>query len=105
MEVFENLISNANRYSRTEIEVLLTLEEDRKHLLLAVADDGKGFNTKELSMATKPYYSGDVNKSEHFGIGLYICKILTGKHGGWITASNRIKQGAIVTAAFSVDIP
>ncbi|HWT76695.1 MAG TPA: HAMP domain-containing sensor histidine kinase [Mobilitalea sp.] len=102
MEVFENLISNAMRYAASEIEVMLTYLTDHKQLLLSVADDGKGFSAKDLTMVTKPYYSGSDNKAEHFGIGLYICKLLCEKHGGWITATNRIDQGAIVSAAFSV---
>jgi nitrogen fixation/metabolism regulation signal transduction histidine kinase len=54
-------------------------------------------------MAVKPYYTDcKDNKSKHFGIGLYIVKRLCEKHGGWISLSNSMNGGAVVTAAFSV---
>lgn len=102
MEVFENLISNAIRYAVSKIEVTLTYSLENNQVYLAIADDGIGFSAKDLLMVTKPYYTNG-NKSEHFGIGLYICKLLCEKHGGWITLTNSINHGAIATAAFSAD--
>jgi signal transduction histidine kinase len=103
MEVFENLMSNALRYACVEIEVIISLNKEEGHLLLSVADDGKGFSTKDIHMATKPYYTDSTMvKASHFGIGLYICKILCEKHRGGINLANRIRKGAIVTASFSV---
>jgi two-component system, OmpR family, lantibiotic biosynthesis sensor histidine kinase NisK/SpaK len=105
MEVFENLISNALRYAKKEIEVILTAEDQEKLFLLSVADDGKGFSEKELGMATKPYYTDALDQDQtHFGIGLYICKLLCEKHGGWISTTNRLDIGAIVEAAFQYEL-
>lgn len=104
MEVFENLLSNALRYAKSMIEVNLSYTKEGRQIILSVADDGKGFSAKDLSMATKPYYSDkSEDTSYHFGIGLYICKILCQKHGGWISVANQVKKGAIVTAIFEVD--
>jgi signal transduction histidine kinase len=106
MEVYENIISNAFRFAQSTIEVQLEYDEKEKRLMLSVSDDGKGFSRKDLSMVTKPYYTNSsADKSEHFGIGLYICRILCEKHGGWIEAANRIVQGAIITAVFTVGNP
>jgi signal transduction histidine kinase len=103
LEVFDNLMSNAIRFAKSEIEVILTLSEDGKQLLLSVADDGRGFSRTDLIMAAKPYYTEDKNqKSEHFGIGLYICKILCEKHQGSLTLANQKMQGAMITAAFTL---
>jgi len=104
MEVLENLISNAIRYAKKEVRVIITVLESEKRLSISVADDGKGFSTKDFTMATKPYYSDSTGKNtNHFGIGLYICKLLCEKHGGMIILSNSIQQGAIVTAEFNID--
>ncbi len=103
MEVFENLLSNALRYAKSMIEVNLSYTEEGRHIILSVADDGKGFSAKDLSMATKPYYSDKSENSYfHFGIGLYICKILCQKHGGWISLANQANKGAIITAIFDI---
>lgn len=101
MEVFENLMSNALRYTVKEIRITLEIEEKENKLLLSVADDGKGFSAKGLTMAAKPYYKDNTeSNSTHFGIGLYICKLLCEKHGGWLSVSNSMTHGAIITAAF-----
>ena len=103
LEVYENLMSNALRFAIAEIEVILSLSDDCKYLLLSVSDDGKGFTKNDLSMATKAYYTDSKEqKSVHFGLGLYICKLLCEKHQGYITLGNRIKKGATITAAFCV---
>lgn len=104
MEVFENLISNAMRYANTEVRIMLMVSEEEHQLMLVIADDGKGFRSKDLAMATKPYYTdSQEDKSNHFGIGLYICKLLCEKHGGSIGLANSIQQGAIVTASFYIN--
>lgn len=101
MEVFENLLCNAMRYAKSMVEVTVTYHNEEEQLLLSVADDGRGFSAKDLTMATSAYYSNSSgDKTVHFGIGLYICKRLCEKHGGWITTANRLEQGAVVTVAF-----
>jgi two-component system, OmpR family, lantibiotic biosynthesis sensor histidine kinase NisK/SpaK len=103
MEVYDNLISNAVRYAEKEVKVILSRSKDQKRLQLCVADDGKGFSKEELIMATKPYYRAKKdNDKEHFGIGLYICKLLCEKHYGRLTLGNGLQQGAMITAEFSI---
>ncbi|NLO09169.1 MAG: HAMP domain-containing histidine kinase [Clostridiales bacterium] len=103
LEVFNNLMSNAIQFAKSEIEVILSLDEDGKQLLLSVADNGIGFSKADLIMATKPYYTEHKEqKSEHFGIGLYICKILCEKHQGSLLLENQMMNGAIITATFTL---
>ena len=78
------------------------MEQNNDMLLIFVKDDGKGFSKEELNMASKPYYSGENISSEHFGLGLTICKMLCEKHGGGIYLSNSIHGGAIVCAEFFI---
>lgn len=106
LEVFDNLMSNAIRFAKSEVEVILSLSESGEQLLLSVADDGRGLSKTDLIMAAKPYYTEDKNqRSEHFGIGLYICKILCEKHQGSLTLANQKHRGAIITAAFTLAEP
>ncbi|EKC81717.1 Signal transduction histidine kinase, partial [human gut metagenome] len=48
---------------------------------------------------TNPYFTEEENHSEHFGLGLYICKILCEHHGGYLKIEN-CSIGAKVTAFF-----
>ncbi|MBD5544222.1 MAG: HAMP domain-containing histidine kinase [Lachnospiraceae bacterium] len=98
LETVENLLGNALRFCQKK--VLIKVEQDETFLRIYVKDDGKGFEEKEISMAWKPYYTGDSADGEHFGLGLSICKNLCEKHGGSLSLSNSLKGGAIACAEF-----
>lgn len=104
MEVLENMISNGLRYAKSLIEITLEASEDGNHIMLYVRDDGAGFSSEGLKMAARPYYSDQKGKDDgtHYGIGLFICKFLCEKHGGFLDLTNSIEGGAIICAAFLV---
>ena len=68
-------------------------------LLLSVWDDGKGFDQNSLQKAASPYYTEETDRSEHFGLGLYICKLLCERHNGCLQIENTA-DGARVSACF-----
>ncbi len=99
MQVFENIVSNAVRYAVKTIDVSCHISAD--HVVISVSDDGAGFSEEELKTATAPYYTGNTNDSEHhFGLGLYLCKILCEKHNGALKLTNNSTTGACVIASF-----
>ena len=103
-QVFENLMSNACRYAQKRIQVCVGQREG--FFQLSVTDDGPGFPQEALKRAVEPYYRADKKLdgtpqgSQHFGLGLYICRILCEKHGGWLSVKNSEEGGASVTAVF-----
>jgi signal transduction histidine kinase len=96
-QVCNNLISNAVRYAGNTVTLSFTLENGG--LLLSVSDDGKGFDKNNLHKVTAPYFTEETDHSEHFGLGLYICKLLCEHHGGYLKIDN-ISNGAKVSAFF-----
>ena len=96
-QVCNNLISNAVRYARTGVTMSFALRDNG--LLLSVSDDGKGFDKNSLQKATNPYFTEESNHSEHFGLGLYICKLLCEHHNGYLKIENTA-TGANVSAYF-----
>ncbi|UMV47783.1 HAMP domain-containing histidine kinase [Paenibacillus macerans] len=100
LRVVENLLSNALRFAHERVEIGLCLEDP--HLIAEVADDGHGFTPEALREAARPYFrEGAVEPGRaHFGLGLYICKTLCERHGGWLSWCNRGQGGARVTAKF-----
>lgn len=98
MEVYENIISNAERYADNYVRAYIFVEED--FLKIVVYDDGKGFSDKALKLAKEPFYRDDKEQnSSHFGLGLYICRIICEKCGGSVDISNT-EDGGKVTANF-----
>lgn len=96
-QVCNNLIANAIRYARNAITLSFVLHDNG--LLLSVADDGKGFDKNTLHKATSPYFTEETDHFEHFGLGLYICKLLCEHHGGYVRIEN-VSSGAKVIAFF-----
>ncbi|MDE7225847.1 MAG: HAMP domain-containing histidine kinase [Ruminococcus sp.] len=98
MEVYENIISNAQRYAESEIKSDVSVNENR--IEISVCDDGKGFSETSLKLAKQPFYRDDKEQNtSHFGLGLYICKIICEKCGGTVDISNT-ESGGKVTAIF-----
>lgn len=100
VQVFENLVSNALRYTKEIIEVTVSVNDEK--LFVTVRDDGKGFSEEALRKAWQPFYRDDKEENkEHFGLGLYICRLLCKKCGGELAVKNSENGGGEVTASFS----
>lgn len=98
MEVYENILSNAERYAEKQITADISVTED--FLKITICDDGGGFSETALKLAKEPFYRDDKEQnSTHFGLGLYICRIICEKCGGNIDISNT-EYGGKVTAKF-----
>lgn len=97
-QVYENLMSNAVRYGEHVIRV--SCHAIGNTFNISVSDDGPGFTKEALKSASEPYYRDEkeVSDTVHFGIGLYICRLLCEKHGGGLTVEN--DHGGKVTASF-----
>lgn len=101
LQVCENLLSNAMRYAETMVEIVCTNKDQL--LIITVSDDGKGFDSKAIEMATDPFYTTEKKSGgEHFGLGLNICKILCQKHGGNVVIHNKERKGACITVSFAM---
>ncbi len=107
LEVYENILSNAVRYASSWIRINVVKEKDR--MSITVEDDGEGFSREALRNATEPFFREEgKDDSEHFGLGLYICRILCAKCGGELIIENGGKEpmsgggkvGSRVTAVF-----
>lgn len=101
LRVVENIISNAFRYARNNVSILIYLEQEL--LTFVIEDDGIGFSKESLKSALRPFYRDKTlnDSNAHFGMGLYISKILCEKHGGSISIENNSTNSAKITAKFS----
>ena len=92
-QVITNLLSNAVRYAKSEVQLDCRLKNGVLHI--TVSDDGNGFSENALRHAAEPYFTEE-NKVDgvHYGLGLAICKELCDKLGGKMSCSNN--SGAIV---------
>ena len=100
LQVSENLISNAVRFAKSAVTV--SVSEKSGLLQISVSDDGEGFAGQTSKSADSAHDSGQKTDGiQHFGLGLYLCRLICEKHGGTLVLDNNIPQGANVTASFS----
>lgn len=98
LEVTENLLSNALRYARQQIEIRLSVT--REEVRICVKDDGMGFG-KNIEEVTKLFYQQNMKDSlKHAGLGMYISRLYCEKHGGRLLLENEVSAGAVITAVF-----
>lgn len=102
-DVAENLVCNALRYAKSAVTVDAVLEDGR--LTLTVSDDGPGYPPAILLKGAAPFLRGGGPGGDgHFGMGLYVCRLLCTKHGGSLTLENT-ETGARASASFRVIKP
>lgn len=90
LEVVENLLSNALRYAKREVNITLSLSGSECRI--RVADDGTGFSGETAKSAK--------DSLNHAGMGMYISRLYCEKHGGRLQSENLHQGGAAVTAVF-----
>ena len=100
LTVAENLLGNAARFAESEIAIRLGIRDS--FLTLSVRDDGPGYPAALVQDGPKPF--GKMKEdAEHFGMGLYVCRMICMKHGGTLTLKNVQGHGAAATAFFQIN--
>ena len=98
LEVTDNLLSNAFRYARKEVEIKVYLTASE--LKIRVKDDGAGLQADKEEV-TKLFYQQNIRDSlKHTGMGMYISRLYCEKHGGQLLLENEEYGGAVITAVF-----
>jgi signal transduction histidine kinase len=93
--VLKNLIENALKYSKDEVEVIL--EKGR----VSVTDRGIGICQEDLEKVTKKFYrSGTQSWDNSMGLGLSIVKTILSLHGKKLEISSELGKGS--TFSFSL---
>lgn len=87
MQVTENLISNARKYAKTDIDVFITLSEGS--ILIHFRDFGKGIPDEDMPFIFDKFYRGkNCGREQGSGLGLYIVKYIIEQMDGDILLKN-----------------
>jgi signal transduction histidine kinase len=89
-QVVTNLVSNARRFARRRVQVVIRTEGD--DVVVTVADDGPGFPEALLPVAFDRFTRAEAARGHDTGagagMGLAIVAAIVRAHGGTITATN-----------------
>lgn len=102
--IFNNLISNAFKYTPDNGEVLVTLSYDEESFEIKVKDTGYGITPEELEYVFERYYqSNSVKRKNGIGIGLSLSKSFVELHMGTISIESKPNLGSTFTVVIPRD--
>jgi signal transduction histidine kinase len=102
--LIDNLLSNAVKYSPHGSFIKITLELEKKKLLIHVEDEGPGVPVNEMHKLFTEFGKTSVQPTGNetsTGLGLSICKKIAESHKGRVFAANRTDR---IGARFSVEL-
>lgn len=99
--VVRNIISNSLKYKKPDQKgrIQLAVESYEKSVIISIADNGIGVDSKNLNRIFESLYRADpsrTNVSEGSGIGLAVCKQIVELHGGHIWATSKEGEGLTI---------
>jgi two-component system phosphate regulon sensor histidine kinase PhoR len=103
-QVFDNLFSNAIKYTPRGGQVVVLLTEEAGHAVVRVRDTGRGISEEELGEIFTKFFRSNTVLSDAIpgiGLGLAITKGIVDAHGGQIMVSSELGQGT----TFEVRLP
>lgn len=104
IQVIENIMNNAIKYSPDGGVVTIRLEENPSNVTISITDEGLGIPQKDLPYLFDRFYRVDKARSREqggTGLGLAISKELVELHNGTISVTSVEGQGS----TFAINIP
>lgn len=87
-QIAENLINNARKYAKSEIDITLTRDDD--YVNISFQDYGGGIPDADMPFIFDKFYRGkNCGDEQGSGLGLYIVKYLSEKMNGRVLLHNR----------------
>ncbi len=98
--IVQHLLSNAIKFTPKGGQVTLSaLRKDRGWIALKIADSGIGMRAEDIPVALAPFGQIDSSlsrKYEGIGLGLPLCKVFAGLHGGSLDIVSSPGKGTAV---------
>ncbi|TAE33913.1 MAG: two-component sensor histidine kinase [Cytophagales bacterium] len=97
-QVMTNLIENGIKYGNEGGKVIVGFEDDKKHIVISVRDDGPGIPPEHLSRIFERFYRVEKSRSKErggTGLGLAIVKHILNAHKSKITVMSKPEKGTM----------
>ncbi len=103
-QVVTNLLDNALKMTPEGGKITVRAKEDESSLIVEVEDTGPGIPEEDRDKLFQLYYRSEKDRQRFsgLGLGLALCKLLVGLHGGKIWVESSLGEGS--TFKFSVPL-
>lgn len=103
MAIF-NLIENGAKYSNPPAEIVVSLTDEEKNIIVSIEDKGIGIPEQDLEHIFQRFYTVEKSRAQKFkstGLGLSIVESIIDKHFGKIAVASTVGKGT----TFTVTLP
>jgi len=98
VELFVILLDNAIKYSPKKSKVIITIQQNKNHIIVKIKDYGIGIKASDLQHIFERFYRADASRSKEkvdgYGLGLAIAKQIVELHYGQIFAKSTPGRGS-----------
>lgn len=102
--IIYNLMDNALKYTEAIPHLIVNTDEDEKHVIITVKDNGIGIKPEDKEKIFDKFFrvsTGNVHNVKGFGLGLAYVKKVVSDHKGTITCDSEFGVGT----TFTISIP
>ena len=96
-----DIAENAIRAEATRIEIVLTKDDERDLLTLAIRDNGKGMDAETLKRIRDPFFTTKLEKGGT-GLGLSIANKIIKENNGKIEVASEEGKGTTFTITLPI---
>ena len=107
IEVFNNLIDNAIKYSEKNKKIKITTKSKDNNFHAIVEDEGIGISKENIPQITERFFRVNPAKSKEVGgtgLGLAIVKHIVNQHRAEMTISSELNQGTRISLVFPISL-
>lgn len=96
LQMVSALLSNASKFSPFKSTIRIDIENNKKYIILRIADEGKGIAKKDITKIFNGFYKIGTDEKEGLGVGLLLAQHVIETHKGRIEISSGKEVGTVI---------